>query len=115
MLGRAYLAAKKYQQAEQFLQRAVSLNKQPAPAIYYNLGFAQAQLKVWSRAVESFEQADRLGLKDVNTLYYLGFVYENLKRYPQALDAYTRAFEASGRTNQDLKASIDRVTPFAKP
>ncbi len=115
LLGRAYLAAKKYQQAEQFLLRAVSLNKQVAPAIYYNLGFAQAQLKAWPRAVESFEQADRLGLKDVNTLYYLGFVYENLKRYPQALDAYTRAFEASGRTNQDLKASIDRVTPFAKP
>jgi len=28
---------------------------------------------------------------------------------------YTRAFEASGRTNQDLKASMDRVAPFAKP
>lgn len=115
LLGRAYLAVKRYAPAEQSLQRAVSLNKQPTGSLFYNLGFAQSQLKAWTRAVESFEQADRLGSQDVNTLYYLGFVYENLRRYPEALRAYTRAYEASGSANQDLKASIDRVTPFAKP
>ena len=57
---------------------------------------------------------DKLAPGDVNTLYYLGYVYENLRRYPQALDAYTRAYEASGRSNADLKTSIDRVTPLAK-
>ena len=57
---------------------------------------------------------DRLNPGDMNTLYYLGFVYENLRKYPQALDAYARAYEASGRSNADIKASIDRVTPFAK-
>ncbi|MEP7274362.1 MAG: tetratricopeptide repeat protein, partial [Acidobacteriota bacterium] len=113
--GRAYLAAKKYPLAEQSLLRAVSLNKQPTGPLYFNLGFAQAQSKAWLRAVESFQTAERLGSKDVNTLYYLGFVYENLRRYPEALDAYNRAYEAGGRTNQDLKATIDRIAPFAKP
>jgi cytochrome c-type biogenesis protein CcmH/NrfG len=59
-------------------------------------------------------QADRLNPGDFNTLYYLGYVYENLRRYQQALDAYNRAFEASGRSNADLKTSIDRVAPLAK-
>ena len=59
--------------------------------------------------------ADKLKPGDVNTLTYLGYVYENLRRYPQALEAYTRAYEVGGRSNAELKVSIDRVTPFAKP
>jgi tetratricopeptide (TPR) repeat protein len=114
LLGRAYLAAKKYTNAEMTLSRALETTKQPSAALYFNLGFAHSQNKSWARAAEMLTQADKLNPNDLNTLYYLGFVYENLRRYPQALDAYTRAYEASGRSNADLKASIDRVSPMAK-
>jgi len=114
LLGRAYLAAKKYTNAEMTLSRAIEARKPPSAALYFNLGFAHAQNKSWARASEMLSQADKLSPGDLNTLYYLGYVYENLRRYPQALDAYNRAFEASGRSNADLKASIDRVTPLAK-
>ncbi|MGE0886051.1 MAG: tetratricopeptide repeat protein [Blastocatellales bacterium] len=114
LLGRAYLGAKKYAQAESLLIKAVEGTSRPSAALLFNTGFAMAQNKSWPRAAEMFTAADRLNPGDVNTLYYLGYVYENLKIYPQALDAYTRAFEASGRSNSDLKASIERVTPLAK-
>ncbi|MCI0392355.1 MAG: tetratricopeptide repeat protein [Acidobacteria bacterium] len=114
LLGRAYLAAKKYTNAELTLSRALETTRQPSAALYFNLGFAHAQNKSWARAAEMLAQADKLNSGDFNTLYYLGYVHENLRRYPQALDAYTRAYEASGRSNADLKASIDRVTPLAK-
>jgi tetratricopeptide (TPR) repeat protein len=114
LLGRSLLAGKKYAPAVLALQRAIALNKQAPGALYYNLGYAQAQLKDWAKAVESFEQADRLGLQDVNNLYYLGFVYENQRKYPEAMRAYSRAYELGGRTNADIKASMDRVAPFAK-
>jgi superkiller protein 3 len=114
LLGRAYLAAKKYTNAELTLSRALETNKQPTAALYFNLGFAHAQNKSWDRAAEMLARADKLNPGDLNTLYYLGYVYENLRRYPQALEAYTRAFEVSGRSNADLKASIDRVTPLVK-
>ena len=114
LLGRSFLAAKKYTNAEMTLSRALEISKPPTAALYFNLGFAHAQNKSWARASEMLTQADKLNPGDVNTLYYLGYVYENLRKYPQALDAYNRAFEASGRSNADLKASIDRVTPFAK-
>lgn len=114
LLGRAFLAAKKYTNAEMTLSRALEASKEPAAALYFNLGFAHAQNKAWARAAEMLSQADKLNPGDLNTLYYLGYVYENLRRYQPALDAYTRAFEASGRSNADLKASIDRITPLAK-
>jgi tetratricopeptide (TPR) repeat protein len=115
LLGRAYLAAKKYPKAEELLERALATTKEPTPVLYFNLGFAAAQNKNWSRSADMLALADKLKPADVNTLAYLGYVYENLRRYPQALDAYTRAYETGGRTNTELKASIDRVTPFARP
>jgi superkiller protein 3 len=114
LLGRAFLAAKKYTNAELTLSRALETSREPAAALYFNLGFAHAQNKAWPRAAEMLAKADKLNPGDLNTLYYLGYVYENLRRYQQALEAYNRAFEASGRSNADLKASIDRVTPLAK-
>lgn len=114
LLGRAYLATKRYPQAEAALSKAVEGTKQPTAALYFNLGFALAQTKAWPRAAEMFANADKLNPGDANTLYYLGYVYENQRRYPQALEAYTKAFEAGGRSNADIKASIDRVAPFAK-
>lgn len=114
LLGRAYLAAKKYTNAELTLSRALETSKQPSAALYFNLGFAHAQNKAWARAAEMLAQANKLSPNDLNTLYYLGYVYENLRRYAEALATYTRAYEASGRSNADLKGSIDRVTPLAK-
>src|SRR5262245_46691863 len=114
LLGRAYLAVKNFRAAETHLGRALETSKTPSAALYFNLGFALAQTKAWTRASEMFTQADKLNPGDLNTLYYLGFVFENLRRYPQALDAYTRAYEKSGRSNADLKSSIDRVAPLAK-
>jgi superkiller protein 3 len=115
LLGRAYLAAKKYTNAELTLSRALQLTSKPTAALYFNLGFAHAQNKSWQRAAQMLESADKLAPNDVNTLTYLGYVYENLRRYNDALNAYTRAYEAGGRANADLKASIDRIAPFAKP
>ena len=114
LLGRAFLAAKKYTNAEMTLERALAASPQPTAALYYNLGLAHTQSKAWARAAEMLVQADRLNPGDLNTLYYLGFVYENMRQYPQALNAYTRAYEASGRANADLKATIERITPLIK-
>ncbi|MBS1786879.1 MAG: tetratricopeptide repeat protein [Acidobacteria bacterium] len=115
LLGRAYLATKRYPQAEAMLSKALETSKTPTATLYFNLGFALAQTKSWPRAAQMFANADKLNPGDANTLYYLGYVYENQRQYPQALDAYTKAYEAGGRSNADIKASIDRVTPFAKP
>lgn len=115
LLGRIYLAAKRYTSAELTLSRALTLTKEPTANLYFNLGLAHAQNKSYARAAEMLLQADRLGPGNVDTLNYLGFVYENLRKFQMALDAYSRAFELSGRSNQEIKEAIDRVTPFAHP
>jgi superkiller protein 3 len=115
LLGRIYLAAKKYTSAELTLSRALAMTKEPSATLYFNLGLAHAQNKAWTRAADMLLQANRLNPADVNTLNYLGFVYENLRKYPQALDAYNRAYEASGRSNAEIKEAIERVTPMVRP
>ena len=114
LLGRGYLAAKKYTNAEMTLERALSVSSKPNAALFFAVGFAHAQNRAWTRAAEMLANADRLSPGDFNTLYYLGYVFENERKYAQALDAYSRAYEASGRSNTDVRASIDRVTPLAR-
>ena len=91
------------------------MTKEPSATLYFNLGLAHAQNKSWNRAAEMLLQANRLNPADINTLNYLGFVYENQRKYSLALDAYNRAYEASGRSNTEIKEAIDRVMPMVKP
>lgn len=114
LLGRAFLAAKKYTNAEMTLERALAASNQPSAALFFATGFAHAQSRAWGRAADMLANADRLQPGDFNTLYYLGYVFENQRKFAQALDAYNRAFEASGRSNTDVKASIDRVAPLVR-
>lgn len=114
LLGRAFLAAKKYTNAEMTLERALAATNQPTAALFFATGFAHAQSRAWGRAADMLANADRLQPGDFNTLYYLGYVFENQRKFAQALDAYNRAFEASGRSNADVKASIDRVAPLIR-
>ena len=114
LLGRIYLAAKKYTSAELTLSRALVLTKEPPATLYFNLGFAHAQNKSWSRAAEMLLKADKLNPANADTLNYLGFVYENLQKYSLAMDAYTKAFEASGRTNAEIKAAMERISVSLK-
>lgn len=114
LLGRAYLASKKYTNAELTLSRALESNKTPSAALYFNLGYAHAQNKVWERSAAMLEQANKLNPKDFNTLYYLGYVYENLRKYSDALKTYSRAFEIDGGKNPEIKAAIDRVSQLTR-
>ncbi len=114
LLGRAFLAAKKYTNAEMTLERALAASNQPSATLFFATGFAHAQSRAWVRAAEMLANADRIQPGDFNTLYYLGYVFENQRKFAQALDAYNRAFEASGRSNADVKASIDRVAPLVR-
>src|SRR5262249_7854522 len=76
LLGRSYLASKNFKAAEANLSRALETSKKPSAVLYFNLGFALAQTKTWTRAAEMFVQADKQNPGDLNTLYYLGFVLE---------------------------------------
>lgn len=114
LLGRALLAARRYQPAERALTRAFEMSTNPTAALCFNLGFALARARSWNRAIEKLEQADRLAPDNLNTLYYLGYVNENLRRYQPALEAYTRAWESGGRSDPELKTSIDRVAAILR-
>ena len=115
LLGRAYLAASRYPQAETALTRSLTRQDQPGPSLYFQLGFVLVQLKSWRRAIEMLTRADQLVPRQVPTLSLLGFAYENERQYALAIEAYRRAYLASGETDADLQRTLERLTRLLSP
>ena len=115
LLGRAYLAAGRYPQAETALTRSLTRQDQPGANLYFQLGYVLVQLKSWRRAIEMLTQADQLAPRQVPTLSLLGFAYENERRYPLAIETYRRAYLASGETDADLQRTLERLTRLLSP
>ena len=112
LLGRAYLAAGRYPQAENALTRSLTRAEQPGPSLYFQLGFVLVQLKSWKRAIEMLTRADQLAPRQVPTLSLLGFAYESDRQYALAIEAYRRAYVASGETDPELQRTLERLTPL---
>jgi tetratricopeptide (TPR) repeat protein len=115
LLGRAHLAAGQYPQAERALSRSVASTDQPGATLLFQLGFTLVQLKSWRRAIEMLTRADQLVPRQAATLSLIGFAFENERRYPQAIDAYRRAYEAGGATDAELRATIERLNSLVSP
>lgn len=115
LLGRAYLAAGRYPQAETALTRSLKRQDQPGANLYFQLGYVLVQLKSWRRAIEMLTQADQLAPRQVPTLSLLGFAYESERRYPLAIETYRRAYLASGETDADLQRTLERLTRLVSP
>lgn len=110
MLGRAYLGAKQYDQAVQQLQQVVQGRPNDGNA-RYNLGQAYQADGDDGRAIEQYTEALNYLPAGSNiraaALYDLGFVYEKVGRYEDAL----QAFEDSAAIVEDAKVAeaIERV------
>jgi len=113
VLGNAYLGIRDFEKAATALKKAADANPDNGP-IWFNYGLALSRSKQWALAEVALEKAAQLVPNNVGLLNELGFVYESNQKYTEALNAYQRAYEASGRTNASILESINRVKPFAK-
>jgi tetratricopeptide (TPR) repeat protein len=91
-LGRAAIFAKQYQQAVEYLERAVRLD--PGGAYTYNaLGIAYLEQAEFELARAAFEDAIREAPLWAYPLHNLALVHIQTGAYQQAIDAYERAIE----------------------
>lgn len=111
MLGRAYLGAKRYREAVQAFQLVVqdTQGRNDGNA-HYNLGQAYQALERDAEAIEEYLTALEY-LNQAQTraecLYDLGFVYEKVGRYEDALEAFEDSAEI--QSSQKVAEAIDRV------
>jgi tetratricopeptide (TPR) repeat protein len=99
MLGRSYLGAQRFQDAIQAFEVVLASNANDGSA-RYNLGQAYQFSEDWGRAIENYQAA--VGLLPAGSaasaacLYDLGFTYEKVGRYEDALAAFTDSSEIEG-------------------
>lgn len=108
LLGQAYLFDKQYAKAAPFLDKYARAHGDSSGA-WLNLGLAYSRSSQWKPAEEALEQAAKLDAKNVPVLLELGYVYESDKQPDKALNAYERAYTASGQTDATARSSIERL------
>lgn len=112
LLGQAYLADKQFAKAAPHLAKYARAHLDSGPA-WFNYGLALSRSEQWKPAAEALEQAIKLAPTNAAALNELGYVYEADKQFAKALSTYERAYEASGRRDQSIRESIDRVKQVA--
>jgi tetratricopeptide (TPR) repeat protein len=109
--GVAALAGKQYSQAVDSLRKAKDFNPKDG-SIPYNLGEALLFQKNYTEAEKAYNQAHELLPRNADVLVRLGLVYEKLKKWDPALNAYQKAQEISPAPG--IKEAIARVTEAKK-
>ena len=111
VLGQAYLIDKQYAKAAPLLDKYARAHPESGPA-WHSLGVALSRSSQWKPAAEALEQAVKIAPNNLGALLEMGYVYESDKKYDKALSAYELAYEASGRRDDTIRASIDRVKQY---
>jgi tetratricopeptide (TPR) repeat protein len=113
LFGQALIGSKQYARAAVALERATA-GTDATGVTFYLLGVAHSRASNFPKAIAALETAAKKSPDDVNVYRELGYAYEVSKQYAKALGAYQRG-AAVAPSDTDLKESIERVKPFAKP
>ena len=89
MMSKNQLIQKKWAVGRQYAEMAQQSYPQEAQA-YHLSGFAKIKLKDYDGALTEFKQFDQVLAGSPNTLFFKGYCYEGMKKYPQAGNNYKR-------------------------
>ncbi|MDR6564143.1 MULTISPECIES: tetratricopeptide repeat protein [unclassified Arcicella] len=100
LLGYAYFYLDSIPQSVACFERVLKVEMESEPAFFY-LGLCYTKLKKEDLAIQYFQQAINAGLSDDLPKYYerIGFIDEKNARYNNALEAYQKALEYSGKAD----------------
>jgi len=89
MMSKSQLVQKKWAVGRQYAEMAQKVY--PAEAQAYHLsGFAKIQLKDYEGALEEFNSYDKVLSGNPNTIFFKGYAYEGMKKYPASGREYQR-------------------------
>lgn len=91
-LGRMYYKLDKYPEAIEAFQTDVKLR--PTATSYHFLGNSHLYSNQFEKALTAYNEALRLKPKYYRVHVYMGHAYNNLRRWPEAREAYRNAIKA---------------------
>ena len=83
LMSKSQLMQKKWGVGRQYAEMAQKTYPQEAQA-YHLSGFAKIQLKDYEGALGEFNSYDKVLSGDPNTLFFTGYAYEGMKKYPES-------------------------------
>jgi predicted Zn-dependent protease len=98
MMSKSQLMQKNWAVGRQYAEMAQQSYPQEAQA-YHLSGFAKVKLKDFDGALEEFNRYDNVLSGNPNTLFFKGYCYEGMKKYPQAGKEYQRYLQAVRQGN----------------
>ena len=93
MMSKSQLVQKKWAVGRQYAEMAQQAYPQEAQA-YHLSGFAKIKLKNYEGALGEFKSYDQVLSGNPNTIFFKGYCYEGMKKYPQAGKEYQRYLKA---------------------
>ena len=96
MMSKSQLVQKEWAVGRQYAEMAQQTYPQEAQA-YHLSGFAKVKLKDFDGALEEFNRYDDVLSGNPNTLFFKGYCYEGMKKYPQAGQEYQRYLQVVNR------------------
>jgi len=88
-MAKCQLVQKKYSQGAQYARQAKSVYPQEAQGFHLS-GFAGLNLKEYESAYQDFQASYRLLPGNPNTIFFMGYAQEGMKRRPEAAREYSR-------------------------
>jgi predicted Zn-dependent protease len=89
LMSKTQLMQKKWAVGRQYAEMAQKAYPQEAQA-YHLSGFAKIRLKDYEGALTEFDSYNRVLAGDPNTLFFKGYAYEGMQKYPEAAGQYQR-------------------------
>ncbi|MCK6509054.1 tetratricopeptide repeat protein [Myxococcota bacterium] len=114
--GRIFFSLKKYEEAEQRLERAINFNEKLAPAYYY-LARTLEELKRsdHEKIQRNYEQAIQLDPHERSYQYRLASLFYKRQKLPQALQIYNKLLNIKGQSKpQKAEIFMARANLYAE-
>ncbi len=89
LMSKTQLMQKNWAVGRQYAEMAQKAYPQEAQA-YHLSGFAKIRLKDYEGALAEFDSYDRVLAGNPNTLFFKGYAYEGMQKYPEAAGQYQR-------------------------
>lgn len=91
-----------------YYRKAIALSPD-LPDVYYRLALLFYEFKNYPEMVQLLESAVKINPNDKNSRLFLGFAYQNVRKFEQALQQYDAAKQLMSVSEKELMESIDFI------
>lgn len=99
-LGNALLELGRVEESINYFERAIKLQRDKSPDVYYNLGRAFRIAKDFDKAINNYQKALKIDTYHIPSFLNLGFLYNELKQHSLAISCFDEGIKIQPKNIQ---------------